>query len=86
LALDISKITDVKDYEKKVEEIIDEIKSSKLAEGADGIFYPGEKERIAQLACIEKGEIENRPKPLKILEKRRLRKQKKREEKRNQVN
>jgi len=38
------------------------------------------------LVQFEKGEIENRPKPLKILEKRRLRKQKKREEKRNQVN
>ena len=58
MALDISKIMDVEEYEKKVEGIIDEIKSSTLAEGEDGIYYPGEKERIAQLACHEKGEIE----------------------------
>lgn len=58
MALDIAKMCDVNEYIKRTESIIDEIKSSEKAEGADGIFYPGEKEQIAKNACLLAGAVE----------------------------
>ena len=57
MAIDISKMMDADLYEKKVEGIIDEIKASKLAEGATGIYYPGEMEKARVEACLASGEI-----------------------------
>lgn len=57
MALDISKMGDACDYEKRVESIIDEIKASPLADGADKIYYPGEKELTARKECLETGEV-----------------------------
>lgn len=55
LALDISKIGSLEEYVSKVEGMIDEISSSKLAKGADKIYYPGEKEQINRANCLESG-------------------------------
>ena len=57
LALDISKICNPESYAKRVEGIIDEIKGSQLAEGADMIYYPGEKERNSVAKCLEEGSV-----------------------------
>lgn len=50
IAMDISKMMAVSDYEKSVETMIEQFKSSKKAEGVQEIFYPGELEhrRAAQ--------------------------------------
>ncbi len=58
MALDISKIGSVEEYTQKIEAMIDEISSSKLATGADKIYYPGEKEQIARAACLKSGLVE----------------------------
>ena len=55
LALDISKIGSTEDYISRVEGMIDEISSSKLAKGADKIYYPGEKEQISRAKCLDAG-------------------------------
>jgi len=57
MALDVSKICDAEEYAKKVEGIIDEIKASELAEGADMIYYPGEKEKFARAKCLEEDAV-----------------------------
>jgi len=57
MALDVSKISNAENYAKRVEGIIDEIKGSQLAEGADMIYYPGEKERYAVAKCLEEGTV-----------------------------
>ena len=57
MAIDISKMMDVEAYEKRIENIIDEIKNSKVAEGASGIFYPGELEKGRVEACLASNEI-----------------------------
>lgn len=57
MALDISKICNPESYAKRVEGIIDEIKGSQLAEGADMIYYPGEKERNSVAKCLEEGSV-----------------------------
>ena len=57
MALDISKMGNPDDYEKRVEGIIDEIKSAPLADGADKIYYPGEKELTARKRCLDEGEV-----------------------------
>ena len=50
MAMDISKMMDVADYEKSVETMIEQFKSAKKAEGVNEIFFPGELEhrRAAQ--------------------------------------
>jgi LDH2 family malate/lactate/ureidoglycolate dehydrogenase len=50
IAMDISKMMDVADYEKSVETMIEQFKAAKKAEGVQEIFYPGELEhrRAAQ--------------------------------------
>ena len=58
MALDVSKIGSTEEYVKRIEGMIDEISSSKLAVGADKIYYPGEKEQIAKAKCISEGEVE----------------------------
>ena len=57
MALDISKIGSDEEYVKRVEGMIDEISSSKLAAGADKIYYPGEKEQISKNKCLENGTV-----------------------------
>ncbi len=57
MALDISKMGNACDYEKRVEGIIDEIKQTPLADGADKVYYPGEKELEARKKCIDVGEV-----------------------------
>ena len=44
IAMDISKMMEVADYEKSVETMIEQFKSAKKAEGVKEIFYPGELE------------------------------------------
>ncbi|MDD6308744.1 MAG: Ldh family oxidoreductase [Clostridia bacterium] len=67
MALDLEKIGGREIYEKRIEGIIDEIKSSKLADGAEGIYYPGEKERMAKAKCLEYGVVEVLPSTLKFI-------------------
>ena len=55
LALDVSKMGSAEEYVSRVEAMIDEISSSKLAKGADKIYYPGEKEQISRASCLESG-------------------------------
>lgn len=57
MALDISRMGDPEAYAKRVESLIDEIKASELAEGADQIYYPGEKEHISRAKCVESGTV-----------------------------
>ena len=57
MALDISKMGNAKEYEDRVEGLIDEIKATPLAEGADGVYYPGEKELLMRKKCIESEEV-----------------------------
>lgn len=58
MALDVSKITDKDEFISRAEQVIDEITGSKLAEGADKIYYPGEKEKISKEACLASGTVE----------------------------
>ena len=44
IAMDISKMMELADYEKSVETMIEQFKSAKKAEGVKEIFYPGELE------------------------------------------
>lgn len=58
IALDMSKMGDRDAIVKRVEAVLDGIKGSKLAVGADTIYYPGEKELISKNACLASGEVE----------------------------
>lgn len=44
MAMDISKMMDLADYERSVETMIEQFKSAKKGEGVREIFYPGELE------------------------------------------
>lgn len=55
MALDISRLGNPDDYKKRIDDMIDEIKSSKKAEGVTKIFYPGEIEAGKLAACKECG-------------------------------
>ncbi|MBQ7036376.1 MAG: Ldh family oxidoreductase [Clostridia bacterium] len=57
MAIDISKMGDVKEYEMRIEGIIDDIKASEKAQGASEIFYPGEIEKNARAKCMESGTV-----------------------------
>ena len=57
MALDISKMCSYSEYVGRVEKMIDEITTSKLAVGVDKIYYPGEKEMISRAKCLEAGEV-----------------------------
>ena len=69
MALDISKITDRDAFISRAEALIDELATAKLAEGADKIYYPGEKEKISKDACLAKGEVEVSDAILEAIEK-----------------
>ena len=58
MALDVSKICDKDEYISRVEGLIEEIASADLAEGADKIYYPGEKEQILKNECLTAGTVE----------------------------
>lgn len=57
MALDVAKICEPEEYEKRVEGIIDEIKGSALAEGTEKIYYPGEKECLSRAKCLAEGTV-----------------------------
>lgn len=58
MALDITKLGNSADYKKRVDDMIDEIKNSKKADGCDKIYYPGEIEMEKLAKCKEAGYIE----------------------------
>ena len=58
MALDITKLGNPADYKKRVDDMIDEIKNSKKADGCDKIYYPGEIEMEKLAKCKEAGYIE----------------------------
>ena len=58
MALDITKLGNSADYKKRVDDMIDEIKNSKKADGYDKIYYPGEIEMEKLAKCKEAGYIE----------------------------
>ena len=58
MALDISKLGDGTAYATRCEELIDEIKSAKKADGVDKIYYPGEIEGEKLAACLERGAVD----------------------------
>lgn len=58
MALDISKLGNVDTYKKRVDDMIDEIKSSDKAENVTEIFYPGEIEMKKLARCLETGIID----------------------------
>lgn len=57
MALDISKMCGTGEFGCRIEQIIDEIKGSSLADGAKQIFYPGEKELVQRAKCQESGMV-----------------------------
>lgn len=58
MALDISKLGDPADYKKRVDDMIDEIKSSRKAEGVEKILYPGEIESGKLETCLTNGYVD----------------------------
>lgn len=58
VAMDVSKIYDKDVFEKNIENMIDQIKSSKKAEGVEKIYFPGEIEINKYEACKKAGEVE----------------------------
>ncbi len=58
MALDISKLGNPDEYKERVDEMIDEIKNSKKAEGVEKIYYPGEIETGKLALCKETGYVE----------------------------
>lgn len=55
MAMDIEKLGDAKEYGKRVEEMIDEIKGAKKAEGIEKVYYPGEIEKEKMKKCLKDG-------------------------------
>lgn len=45
-------------FETRIEQMIDEIKSSKKAKGVTTIYFPGEIENNKYRECLEKGVVE----------------------------
>ncbi len=58
VALDISKMCNVKEYETRMETMIDGIKNSDKAVGVEKIYYPGEIESEKLAKCLESGTVE----------------------------
>ena len=58
MALDLSKFDDVDNYKKRVDDMIDEIKSAKKAAGVDKIYFPGEIESGKMAMCMENGYVD----------------------------
>ena len=57
LAIDPSALGDPADYEARVRQLIDEVKSVPLAQGFDEVFYPGEVEDRAEAANLAAGGV-----------------------------
>lgn len=57
MALDISRLGNPAEYKKRVDDMIDEIKNSKKAEGVSKIYYPGEIEMGKLEKCMEEGYV-----------------------------
>jgi len=58
MAMDISKLGNPDDYKKRVDDMIDEIKNSRKAQGVEKIYYPGEIEMGKMAKCLEAGFVE----------------------------
>ena len=58
IALDIGKMEDLSAFIARTEQMIDGIKASKLAEGADKVYFPGEIENDRLTACIMTESVE----------------------------
>ena len=58
MAMDISKLGNPESYKARVDAMIDEIKSSKKADGCEKIYYPGEIEMEKLAYCKECGYVE----------------------------
>lgn len=51
-------MNDVSEYKKRVDHMIDEIKSARKAAGAKQIYFPGEIESDKMAKCLETGFVE----------------------------
>ena len=58
MAMDISKLGNPEEYKKRVDDMIDEIKASRKAQGIEKIFFPGEIEMGKMAKCLENGFVE----------------------------
>lgn len=58
MALDISRIRDVQEFEQCMEAMIDELKSTQKASGVEQIYYPGEIELNKLQKCLRSGFVE----------------------------
>ena len=58
MAIDISKITDPEEFTARAEELIKSLSETRLAPGADKIYYPGEKEKINKETSLASGKVE----------------------------
>ncbi len=58
MAMDVSRIGDRDEFVSRVESVLERILSSRLADGADKIYYPGEKEKIQKEICEREGSVE----------------------------
>lgn len=58
MAMDISKLGNPEDYKKRVDDMIDEIKGAKKAQGCTEIFFPGEIEQRKMAKCLADGFVE----------------------------
>ena len=58
MAMDISKLGNPEDYKKRVDDMIDEIKSSRKAQGVEKIYFPGEIEMGKMANCLADGFVE----------------------------
>jgi LDH2 family malate/lactate/ureidoglycolate dehydrogenase len=55
MALDVGTFMDLNSFKKRIDQMIDELKSTPLMEGSDGIFMPGEIEYAKEQACKKYG-------------------------------
>lgn len=58
MAIDPKAMTGEDGFAKRAEELIDQMKASKLANGATEILYPGEKEKIKKAECLRTGYVD----------------------------
>ena len=58
MAIDISKFESTSEYISRVENMIEEIASSKKSSGVDKIYYPGEKEKALKEKCLSEDLVE----------------------------
>ena len=58
MAIDISVLGNKDEYIARVENMIEEIASSKKSQGVDKIYYPGEKEKLLKEKCLTEDLVE----------------------------